>query len=93
MSESGREYLVGEGAGKYSIADIASFCWASYAPYLKIDLSEFPAVKKWCDAISAREAVKRGKAVPDGAKTADELKEMFDGMYQKIESMTNEDKH
>lgn len=83
-------YLV---ADKYSIADIASFCWASYAVYLDISLAEFPGVEKWCKAIEQREAVIKGRKVPNGAKTKEELKEMFGNMAKKIDSMTNEDKH
>lgn len=84
------EYLV---ANKYSIADIASFCWVSYAPYLGIDISEFPGVEKWVKRIEKRDAVIKGKKVPGGGKSPEELKEMFGKMAKKIDSMTNEDKH
>lgn len=88
-----REYLVGPGKGRYSTADIASFCWANYAPYLKIDLAEFPRVQDWCARIDAREAVQRGKKVPGGGKTKEELDEMFGKMAEKIDAMNNTDKH
>ena len=54
------EYL----AGEYSIADIATYPWVARHEFHKTDLSEFPRVKRWFDAISARPAVKRGMAVP-----------------------------
>lgn len=84
------EYLV---ANKYSIADIASYCWACKAKFLEIDVTEFPGVQKWIDTISKRDAVVKGKAQPSGAKTDEELGEMFGNMAKKIDSMTNEDKH
>lgn len=54
------EYL----AGDYSIADIATYPWAARHEWQGVALSEFPAVKRWFDALSARPAVARGMAVP-----------------------------
>ena len=51
-------------AEEYSIADIATFPWVARYEWHKVDLSEFPHVKRWFDAISARPAVARGMAVP-----------------------------
>jgi len=56
----GREYL----ADGYSIADIATYPWVARYEWHKADLSEFPHVKRWFDAISARPAVQRGMKVP-----------------------------
>ena len=56
----GAEYL----AGEYSIADIATYPWVARYEWHKTDLADFPNVKRWFDAISARPAVKRGMAVP-----------------------------
>jgi GST-like protein len=53
------EYL----AGDYSIADIATFPWVRNPERRGIDLADFPAVKRWHDAIAARPAVQRGVAV------------------------------
>lgn len=50
-------------AGDYSIADIAIYCWAARHPRHRIDLADFPAVKRWFDAVGARPAVARGMAV------------------------------
>lgn len=44
---SEREFL----AGTYSIADMACYPYIKLAPEGNIDLSEFPAVKKWCERI------------------------------------------
>lgn len=51
-------------ADEYSIADIATFPWVARFDWHKVDLNEFPAVKRWFDLIAARPAVARGMAVP-----------------------------
>lgn len=55
-----REYL----ADEYSIADIATYPWVARHEWHKVDLADFPAVKRWFDAISQRPAVQRGMKVP-----------------------------
>lgn len=51
-------------AGDYSIADVATFPWAARHEWQGVALDEFPAVKRWYDAIEARPAVQKGMAVP-----------------------------
>ncbi len=51
-------------AGSYSIADIATYPWVGRHEGHHVKLEEFPHVKRWFDAISARPAVKRGMEVP-----------------------------
>ena len=51
-------------AGDYSIADIAIFPWAARHEWQGIDLADFPALKRWYDAIAARQAVQKGMTVP-----------------------------
>ena len=51
-------------AGEYSIADIATYPWVARHEWHKVDLNDFPHVKRWYDAISARPAVKKGMDVP-----------------------------
>jgi len=51
-------------AGDYSIADIATYPWVARHEWHKVELADFPAVKRWFDAISARPAVRKGMAVP-----------------------------
>jgi len=55
-------------AGEYSIADIATYPWVSRHEWHKVDLNDFPNVKRWFDAISARPAVQKGMNVPPVAK-------------------------
>ena len=57
---SDAEYL----ADEYSIADIATFPWVARFGWHKVDLADFPAVKRWFDQINARPAVQKGMAVP-----------------------------
>ena len=57
---AGRDYL----AGEYSIADIATYPWVARYEWHKTELAEFPGVKRWFDAISARPAVQKGMKVP-----------------------------
>lgn len=59
-----RDYLVGPGKGRYSIADIASFSWVNVSYFAGIDLAQFPNVERWWKSIVARPAVKKGLAVP-----------------------------
>ena len=54
------EYL----ADEYSIADIATYPWVARHEWHKTNLADFPNVKRWFDAISARPAVQRGMQVP-----------------------------
>ena len=53
-------YLAGP---EYSIADIATFPWIRNADRRNVDLSQYPNVLRWHDAIAARPAVQRGVAV------------------------------
>lgn len=57
----GGEFVAG---GMYSIADIAIYPWVARHEWQKIDLAEYPQVKRWFDKLSARPAVQRGLAVP-----------------------------
>jgi len=54
------EYL----AGNYSIADIATYPWVARFEWHKVNLEDFPNVKRWFDFIGARGAVQRGMGVP-----------------------------
>ncbi|KAI0887995.1 glutathione S-transferase [Annulohypoxylon maeteangense] len=60
----GRDYIVGPGKGKYSIADINIFGWANMLILSGIDISRFPNIQKWLDRINERPAVKKGLAIP-----------------------------
>jgi GST-like protein len=52
-----REWLA---AGSYTIADMAVYPWLRNWERQGMNLDEFPALKRWYDAISARPAVQRG---------------------------------
>ncbi len=56
----GRDFL----AGDYSVADIATWPWASRFEWQRIDLNEFPNVKAWYTRIAERPAVQKGYDVP-----------------------------
>ncbi|HET6185193.1 MAG TPA: glutathione S-transferase N-terminal domain-containing protein [Acetobacteraceae bacterium] len=49
--------------GEYSMADICTFPWIRNPDRRGIDLTDYPNVKRWHDAIAARPAVQRGVAV------------------------------
>jgi GST-like protein len=51
-------------ADEYSIADIALYPWVARHEWHRVDLAQFPNVKRWYDALGARPAVAKGMAVP-----------------------------
>jgi GST-like protein len=51
-------------AREYSIADIATYPWVARHEWHKVELGEFPNVKRWFETIGRRPAVARGMAVP-----------------------------
>ncbi|KAJ3472405.1 hypothetical protein NLG97_g11014 [Lecanicillium saksenae] len=62
-SGGGREYLAGDGQGKYSIADIGA--WPHVRSWKGLGLTEnemhqFPCLLAWIERIEARPAVQRG---------------------------------
>jgi GST-like protein len=57
---AGRDWLGAE----YSVADIATYPWVARHDWHKVDLADFPHVKRWYDTIGARPAVQRGMKVP-----------------------------
>lgn len=54
------EYL----AGDYSIADIASWCWARGHGWSGVDIADLSHLNRWLAQIAERPAVQRGIAVP-----------------------------
>ncbi|MHB8743688.1 MAG: glutathione S-transferase N-terminal domain-containing protein [Sulfuricaulis sp.] len=66
-----REFI----AGEYSIADIASYPWI--VPHLKqgVNIEDFPGVRRWLEAISARPAVKRAYDIVSRVNTSTVLTE------------------
>jgi len=49
---------------EYSIADIAIYPWVARHEWHRVDLSDYPNVKRWYEGTGARPAVARGMAVP-----------------------------
>lgn len=60
-----REFIVGT---DYSIADMATYPWMMGYETKQIDIGEFAHVKRWLDAIAAREATRRAYAVGENYK-------------------------
>lgn len=61
----GRDFL----AGRYSIADIATWPWISRYAWQGIEWSEYPELKRWYLQIAERPAVQRGYDVPMRGET------------------------
>ncbi|EON67697.1 hypothetical protein W97_06840 [Coniosporium apollinis CBS 100218] len=58
-----RDYLAGNGKGKYSVADIGTWTWVKgweKTGFTKDEMEPFPHLLKWIDRIAARPAVQRG---------------------------------
>ena len=54
-------YLAGD---DFTIADVATFPWAARHEWHRVELADFPNVKRWYDAVAERPAVARGMQVP-----------------------------
>ncbi|KAM4063112.1 glutathione S-transferase II [Hirsutella rhossiliensis] len=59
-----RDYVVGPGRGRYTIADIALLGWVDFLPLTTVSVAQFPAVHAWLRRCRDRPAVQRGFAVP-----------------------------
>lgn len=62
-----RDFVVGPGRGRYSIADISMIGWVQSAPMAGIDIHQFPALKAWLDRCLERPAVQRGISIPSAS--------------------------
>ena len=58
---SDREYMAGD---ELTIAEIATYPWASRWEWQGIDWGAYPNAKRWYDSLSARPAFQKGMAVP-----------------------------
>jgi glutathione S-transferase len=63
---SERDYVVGPGRGRFSIADIALIGWTNRLPNSTISWEQFPNVKNWFARLLERPAVRRGMLLPTG---------------------------
>ncbi|OAA51649.1 glutathione S-transferase II [Metarhizium rileyi] len=86
-----RDYVVGPGRGKYSIADIALLGWVNVVHGTTIAIDQFPSVKAWLARCWERPAVQKGFQIPsalassaltpqagEAAEQAKELKQLVD---------------
>ena len=65
----GRDYVVGPGRGKYSIADIALLGWVNGIRGTTIPIDQFPSVKEWLARCLQRPAVQKGFQVPSAPRS------------------------
>lgn len=63
-------------AGAYTIADMICYPWATTWKMRKLDMADFPNVKRWLDTIAARPAV--AKAMAQGAEYAEDVTKLSD---------------
>ncbi len=61
-------------AGDYSIADIATWCWAHTYAWSGVDVRGLDALERWLGEVGGREAVQRGRAVPASTASAEDIK-------------------
>lgn len=62
----GRDYLVGPGRGKYSLADIKAVTWVFAHPFAGIPRKDLPEnVRRWLDICKKREAFQKGLRDPE----------------------------
>ncbi len=64
---AGREYL----CDAYSIADIASWCWAQTHEWSGVSIDGLDNLKAWINRIAARPAVVRGREIPQSASKSE----------------------
>jgi glutathione S-transferase len=62
---SDRDFVAGQGKGRFSIADISMLGWCNIAEFSGIDLKLFPNVQAWLDRCMERPGVQKGFAVPN----------------------------
>ena len=75
------EYLAGP---EYSIADVATVPWTmpKQRDMHRIDIAQYPNVKRWGDRIAARPAVQRGIALlSDSMKVGNPTDKAYDNMF------------
>ena len=75
------EYLAGP---EYSIADVATVPWTmpKQRDMHRIDIAQYPNVKRWGDSIAARPAVQRGIALlSDSMKVGNPTNKAYDNMF------------
>jgi GST-like protein len=74
------EYLVGE----YSIADIANWSWVHTYKWSGVSIDGLAHLQRWTDAIRARPAVERGRAVPERLDLGQNAEEFVKGAQKML---------
>ena len=75
------EYLAGS---NYSIADVATFPWTmpKQQEMHRIDITQYPNVKRWTETVAMRPAVQRGIAVmAEDMKVGNPTQETYNNMF------------
>jgi glutathione S-transferase len=62
-------------AGDYGIADIATWPWVSIHGWAGVEVDDLPNLQRWIEAVGARPAVQRGRAVPTPPVIHDDARE------------------
>ena len=69
-------------ADEYTIADMATVPWLRFPERQGVNIDEYPALKRWRDAILERPAVKRALEVLKDARRAGEMsKEQKENLF------------
>jgi glutathione S-transferase/GST-like protein len=75
------EYLAND---EYSIADIANWSWVHTYKWSGVSIDGLPNLKRWLDAIRARPAVEKGRAVPERLELGKNAEEFIKGAQKML---------
>ncbi len=74
-------------AGDYSIADIATYPWASIYEWSGVSIDGLPHLTRWLGVMSARPAVIRGMMIPEPSKLELKDEKKIDATVKSIRTM------
>ena len=80
-------------AGDYSIADIAIYPWAMNWKRRELPLDNYPNLKRWLDAVAARDAVEKGMKVLADRRRNTDKSELSDKEREILFGKTQFEKH
>jgi glutathione S-transferase/GST-like protein len=75
------EYLANDA---YSIADIANWSWVHTYKWSGVSIDGLPNLKRWMDAIRARPAVEKGRAIPERIELGKNAEEFIKGAQKML---------
>ena len=67
--------------GEYTIADMATMPWLRFPERQGVEIDEYPALKRWRDAILQRPAVKRALLVLADRRRPEMTKEQKENLF------------